>query len=212
MAATAVGVVVVIGIAVAAYKLLDKHNPPAAGSTPPATAPTQHQPTANASQPTTNTTTQPAGYTLTTPATAGGLPKLAAPPASVTNVAAATSSGVRQHAAAAGGKVTGQVTGYYRLSGGQVLSFAGYQGTFDPAKVLANSGGKAFPAGPHGGDLVCAPSVGTPGGTVCVWATTTTLGVTEFFGPTGSPEQVTDQAKAAEDTVNVRADVEAAKS
>ena len=45
-----------------------------------------------------------------------------------------------------------------------------------------------------------------------MWVTTTTLGVTEFFGPAGSPEVVTKQAKAASDTVNVRADVEAAKS
>jgi hypothetical protein len=38
------------------------------------------------------------------------------------------------------------------------------------------------------------------------------MGVTEFFGSTGAPETVTDQAKAAQDTVNVRGDVEAAKS
>ena len=69
-----------------------------------------------------------------------------------------------------------------------------------------------LPAGTHGGDLACIPSAGTPGGTVCVWVTTTTLGVTEFFASTGAPENVTDQPKAAQDTVNFRADAEAAKS
>ena len=47
---------------------------------------------------------------------------------------------------------------------------------------------------------------------MCVWVTTTTLGITEFFASTGAPENVTDQAKAAQDTVNFRADAEAAKS
>jgi hypothetical protein len=109
-----------------------------------------------------------------------------------------------------GSKVTSQVSGYYRLSGGQVMSFAGYQGTFDPAKVMAGSGGKAYPAGPHGGSMACDSTTTT--GTVCVWATPTTLGVTEFFSSTGAPEVVTNQAKAAQDTVNLRASVEAAKS
>ena len=97
------------------------------------------------------------------------------------------------------------------------MSFAGYEGTFNPAKVLASlgqvgQGGQAYPAGAHGGDLACIPSAGTPGGTVCVWVTTTTLGVTEFFASTGAPENVTNQSKAAQDTVNFRADAEAAKS
>jgi hypothetical protein len=214
IAGVAIGVVVVVGLAAAAYKLLDKKNTstPAASSTTPAVSPAQHQPTPGASHQTTSTGSQSAGYTLSAPASAGGYSKLATAPGSVVSVATATSQSARQQAVNAGGKVTGQVTGYYQLSSGQVMSFSGYEGTFDPAKVLAGVGGKAYPAGPHGGDLVCAPSAGTPGGTVCEWATTTTLGVTEFFGSTGNPEVVTDQAKAAEDTVNVRADVEAAKS
>jgi hypothetical protein len=212
VAGVAVAVVVVIGIAAAAYKLLDKHNAPAASSTPPAVSPSQHQPTPGASHQTASTNTQSAGYTLSTPATAGGFPKLTTAPSSVTSVAAATAQNAREDALAAGSKVTGQVTGFYQLSSGQVMSFTGYEGTFDPGKILAGSGGKTFPAGSHGGSLVCAASVGTPGGTVCVWATTTTLGVTEFFGSTGAPETVTDQAKAAQDTVNLRGGVEAAKS
>lgn len=206
MASAAVGVVVVLGIAAAAYLLLHK----SAASTPPAAAPT----TSHMASPAGQSAGQSARYTLSTPATAGGYPQVMAPPSAVSSVATATAQVVRGQAVTAGGKVTSQVAAYYQLDSGQVMSFAGYDGTFDPAKVLAALGSDwaTFPAGPHGGDLACTPSAGTPGGTVCVWATTTTLGVTEFFASTDVPEIVTVQAKAAQDTVNVRADVEAAKS
>ena len=216
IAGVAIGVVVVVGIAAVAYKVLDKKNtsPPAANSTPPAVSPSQHQSTPAASHQATSTGGQSTGYTLSAPATAGGYSKLATAPSAVSNVATATAQAIREQAVNAGGKVTSQVTGYYQLSSGQVMSFAGYEGTFTPDKVLAALGSDwaTFPAGQHGGDLACDPSAGTPGGTACVWITPTTLGVTEFFGSTGSPEMVTEQAKAAQDTVNVRADVEAAKS
>jgi hypothetical protein len=215
MASAAVGVVVVLGIAAAAYLLLHKPATPAASSTPPAMAPPRATPTASHQASTSGQqTAQSARYTLSTPATAGGYPKLTAPSSSVSRVATATAQAVRGRAVNAGGKVTGQVAAYYQLDSGQVMSFAGYDGTFDPAKVVAGlgSGWQAFPAGTHGGDLACNPSAGTPGGTVCVWVTTTTIGVTEFFGSSGAPEMVAKQAKAAQDTVNVRADVEAAKS
>ena len=46
---------------------------------------------------------------------------------------------------------------------------------------------------------------------VCVWVTTSTLGVTEFFD--GGPEVLTvAQSKGAEDTVALRASVETRKS
>ena len=207
--AAAVAVVVVIGIAAAVFVLLRHHNTPTASNTPP---PAQQTGQAKQSSSPTANAAQQAGYTLTAPATAGGYQKLATAPASVSNVATATAQGVLQHAVSTGAKSTGQVSGYYQLSGGQVMSFAGYKGTFDPAKVMADSGAKSYPAGPHGGMLACTPSAGSPGGTACVWVTPTTLGVTEFFSSTGAPEVVTDQAKAAEDTVNLRGDVEAAKS
>lgn len=210
VAIAAVGVVVVLGIAAAAYMLLRKPATPAASSTPPAASP-KATPTASR---TASAAGQSARYTLSTPATAGGDPKLATAPTSVSDVATTTAQTVRGKAVSAGGKVTGQVAAYYQLDSGQVMSFAGFQGTFDPAKVVAGlgSGWQTYPAGTHGGDLSCARSAGTPGGTVCVWVTSDTLGVTEFFGGTGSPEVVTVQAKAAQDTVNLRADAEAAKS
>lgn len=217
MAGIIIGVVVVLGIVGAgAFLVLRKHSttpqslPP---TTVPRTSPSAAQHPAGSTTPATGT-----AYTLSTPATAGGYQKLTTtPPSSVGNVATATATSVRQQAVTVGGKVTGQVTGYYQLSSGQVMSFAGYEGTFDPAKVLASlgrvgQGGQTYSAGSHGGDLACIPSAGTPGGTVCVWVTTTTVGVTEFFASTGAPETVTDQSKAAQDTVNFRADAEAAKS
>jgi hypothetical protein len=213
----AVGLVVVLAIAAGAYLVLRKHGATPTNSTPPTTAP---RTTPSASHPASGQAAPPAtgtAYTLSTPATAGGYPKLATAPSSVTSTATATAQSVREQAVNSGGKVTGQVSGYYQLSSGQVMSFAGYEGTFNPAKVLASlgqvgQGGQTYQAGTHGGKLACIPSAGMPGGTVCVWVTTTTLGVTEFFASTGAPENVTDQSKAAQDTVNFRADAEAAKS
>jgi hypothetical protein len=42
-----------------------------------------------------------------------------------------------------------------------------------------------------------------------VWASSTTLGVTEFFSATGPEALTASQDKGATDTVNMRADVEA---
>ena len=207
-----------LAIAVGAFLVLRKHSTTPPASMSPTTAPPQTTP--SSSHPASGQATPPAtgpAYTLSTPATAGGYPQLAAASSSVTSTATATAGSVREQAVNSGGKVTKQVSGYYQLSSGQVMSFAGYEGTFDPAKVLASlgqvgQGGQTYQAGAHGGDLACIPSAGTPGGTVCVWVTTTTLGVTEFFAPNGAPENVTNQSKAAQDTVNFRADAEAAKS
>ena len=213
----AVGLVVVLAIAAGAYLVLRKHGTTPPASLSPTTAP---RTTPSASHPASGQASQPAtgtAYTLSTPATAGGYAKLATASSTVTSTATATAQSVREQAVNSGGKVTTPVSGYYQLSSGQVMSFAGYEGTFNPAKVLASlgqvgQGGQTYQAGTHGGDLACIPSAGMPGGTVCVWVTTTTLGVTEFFASTGAPENVTDQAKAAQDTVNFRADAEAAKS
>ncbi len=198
----AVGLVVVLAIAAGAYLVLRKHGATPANAAPPTTAP---RTTPSASHPASGQAAQPAtgtAYTLSTPATAGGYPRLATAPSSVTSTATSTAQSVREQAVNSGGKVTAQVSGYYQLSSGQVMSFAGYEGTFNPGKVLASlgqvgQGGQTYSAGTHGGDLACIPSAGTPGGTVCVWVTTTTLGVTEFFASTGAPENVTNQSKAA---------------
>jgi hypothetical protein len=208
----AVAVVVVVGIAVGAYLLVHRGH-----SSPPSAGPTTH-PT---SSPTATKSTAPVppktvAYTLTTPATAGGYPKLTTTPSAVQAAAGAVSQAIENAVKQDGAKVTGQVTAGYQLSSGQVLAFTGFKGRFTPAKViasLATLGTHSQPgtAGPHGGMLACATAPGSPSGTVCVWVTTTTLGVTEFFSSTG-PEVVTDQAKAASDTLKFRNSVEVAKS
>jgi hypothetical protein len=156
-----------------------------------------------------------AGYTLKKPATAGGYTRLASVPASVATAAGATSAAIRDAAVNDGGKVTSQVKAAYQLSGGQVLSFTGFDGRFNPAKVLASlatlgTDSHTEAAGPHGGKLACAVAPATPsapGGTVCMWVTTTTIGITEFFGSNG-PEVVSRQSKAAADALKLRNSVE----
>jgi hypothetical protein len=215
-----VGLVVALGIAAAVIVLTHKSgtstatgptSTPTAAATPAATASASTK--ATAGQP----GAQPAGYTLATPATAGGYAKLAQAPAAVSSTAGRTALTVFRTATnTSSGKLPSDVTAAYQLSGGQVMTFVGYRGSFDPAKVMANvatlgTHGQPYDAGPHGGKLACATAPGTPSGTVCVWVTTTTLGVTEFFSSVG-PEVVTIQSKAATDTVRLREGVEVVKS
>jgi hypothetical protein len=96
------------------------------------------------------------------------------------------------------------------------MTFVGYQGTFTPAKIatiLATLGSnpQSYPAGANGGMLGCANTPASPtatSGAVCVWATTSTLGITEFFNSTGPEALVQSQSKGAADTVKLRTDVE----
>jgi hypothetical protein len=153
-----------------------------------------------------------AGFTLTTAATAGGYPLMSAIPAYVQGPASTTAQAIRNAAVSDGAKITGKVSGAYQLRLGQVMAFTGYEGTFNPAKVIASlatlgSNGATYSPGKDGGKLACAVAPGTQPGTVCVWVTTTSLGITEFFSSTG-PENVSDQAKTAADTRNFRAGVE----
>ena len=157
-----------------------------------------------------------AGFTLTTAATAGGYPLMSSIPAYVQGPASTTAQAIRNAAVADGAKITGKVAAAYQLHGGQVMAFTGYEGTFNPAKVIASlaslgSNGSTYSPGKDGGKLACAVAPGTQPGTVCVWVTTTSLGITEFFSSTG-PEDVLDQAKTASDTRNFRAGVEHRKS
>jgi hypothetical protein len=181
-------------------------NTPKATSTSAGAPTTSASPKASAARKAAATKT---GYLLTTPATAGGYPLLTQVPAYVQSATSTTAQTVRGSVVSGGGKVTSQVSAAYQLSGGQVLSFTGYRGTFSPAKVIAGLGTSAqtYPAGTDGGNLACFTAPGSQPGTVCVWATTTTVGITEFFSSI-APETVTIQSKAASDTVNVRNSVE----
>jgi hypothetical protein len=217
MATIAIAIVVVLGIAIGAYMLLHHNSAPPASA--PTTAPTYPSQAAkpSATPASRGGTAKSSRYRLTTPAKAGGYTKLASVPTAIQTAAGATAKAIHDAAVSDGGKVTGQVAAGYQLSGGQVLAFSGYTGTFNPAKVMASlatlsTDSHTQAAGPHGGKLGCATVPGPRSGTVCVWVTTTTIGITEFFASDGLPEVVGKQSRAAADAVKLRASVETAKA
>jgi hypothetical protein len=158
-----------------------------------------------------------AAYTLSTPSTAGGYP-IGQNPNFVATATATAKQISTAVASGGGGKVTGTpVSASYELPASQVITFVGYQGTFTPAKVetiLASLGSDphTYAAGPNGGILGCANTTVTPSGAVCVWATSSTLGVTEFFTATGPETLNSAQSKGAADTVALRDSVEKKKA
>jgi len=158
-----------------------------------------------------------AAYTLSTPSTAGGYP-LGQDPKFLTTATDTAKQITGAVTAGDGGTVKGTpVSAAYRLPAAQVITFVGYQGTFTPEKVLTilatlGSNPHTYSAGPNGGALGCANTKSTPSGAVCVWATASTLGVTEFFDANGPETLNAAQSKGATDTVKLRADVEKKKS
>ena len=221
----AIGAVVAI-IIVVAVVVFTRHSGSGAtasgSSTPSASAPAASQPAGKASGTTSSSgSASTAAYVLSTPASADGFPKGSDPKflAIATSTAGQVSSAVTQGAA---GTVKGSpVSAAYELPvGGQVVTFVGYQGKFTPAKVatLLSSLGTdphSYTPGPLGGILGCAntPATGTvTSGAVCVWADSSTLGVTEFFSSTGPEALTASQDKGAADTVAMRADIETKSS
>jgi hypothetical protein len=227
----AIVAVVVIAVAGGAYLTLHKSsgsNPNATGgatptvstSAPAATA--KPKSTGAAKSPNvTGSATSAGGYVLSAPSTAAGYPIGTDPHFLATATSTASTieqSGVRD----GGGTVTGSpVSASYTLPDEQTIEFVGYQGTFNPTKVMANlasygSSEATYPAGPNGGELACAntkATASTPSGAVCVWVTKSTLGFTEFFTQANGPEALNSaQSKGAEDTVKIRASVEKLKS
>jgi hypothetical protein len=222
----AIGVVVAVIIVAGVVLLTHKSggSSPTASSTPPVgagTAPAA-KPTATGKGSTgaasgTGGAAATAAYTLSTPSTAGGYPLgqdpkfLTAATDTAKQISDAVTSG---H----GGTVTGSpVSAAYQLPASQVITFVGYQGTFTPAKVetiLATLGTNPNPysPGPNGGVLGCANTKSTPSGAVCVWATSSTLGITEFFDANGPETLNAAQNKGAADTLKLRPDVEKKKS
>jgi hypothetical protein len=157
-------------------------------------------------------------YTLSAPATAG--PYTLTTPASpgVQAVGSAGAATLMAAVKAAGGVPSSEVTGEYFIGGDQALGYAGYNGTFSPSAVLGafGLGAKGVTdeaAGPHGGQMACGEVTASHGstahGTACVWATTTTIGMVEFFG-NGVLEPVA-HPKADSDVLKFRAAVEALK-
>ena len=218
----AIGAVVVVVIAAAAYMFLHKSgttptagNTPAGGASSPAAGPSaSSKATASGAAGGTGGATT-AAYTLSTPATAGGY-ALGQDPNDLTN-AKTTAQQIVTALGAGGGTVKGTpVSAAYTLPANQAITFVGYQGTFTPAKLatlLAKLGTdeKSYPAGPNGGVLECLNTTTQPSGAVCVWATSTTLGITEFYSATGPEALTASQSKGADHTTALRADVEKKK-
>ena len=229
----AIGAVVVIVAAGVAYLVVHgsgSNNNNATGGTTPTTSTSASAPTAPAKPTTTSAAKNPnvtgsaasaGSYVLSAPSTAAGFPIGTDPKflaTATSTVAAIEQSGI----SGGGGSVTGSpVSASYTLPDQQTIEFVGYQGTFNPSKVMSNlaaygSSEQTYPAGPNGGDLACAnttATASTPSGAVCVWVTKSTLGFAEFFTQADGPEALNSaQAKGAEDTVNLRASVEKLKS
>jgi hypothetical protein len=226
------GLVVAVGIVVAvlAFSRGGGASPGATGTqTAASTAPPASEASAVSSSPAASSGPSSGGapssgvaattsYVLSTPSAAGGYAKGSDP--NFLSIATSTANGVVGSVASGkAGTVKGSpVAAAYDLPvAGQVVTFVGYQGSFTPAKVAAvlsslGTDVHSYPAGPHGGILRCANTPSTPtetSGGVCVWASDSTIGVTEFFSSTGPEALTASQGKGATDTVNMRADVEA---
>lgn len=160
------------------------------------------------------------GYVLTAPATAGGYTLTTPMSATVKTIGTGGAAQLMTAVESAGGKPSGSVSGQYLILGTQYLGYAGYNGTFSPDAVLAAfkmgaSNVTTEAPGPHGGTMACGEvSVTAPvatTGTACMWATTTTVGMVEFYGSGGSALETVMHPKASDDTVKFRADVEGTK-
>ena len=159
-------------------------------------------------------------WVLSTPSVAGGHPIGTDPNFLATATTTATTI---EHSAVSGGGGTvkgNPVSASYTLPYGQTIEFVGYQGTFNPKTVMTNlgsfgSGERTYRRARTAARSACAnvPATATAAsGGVCVWVSTTTLGVTEFFAGTGPEVLTVAQAKGAEDTVALRSSVETRKS
>ena len=91
------------------------------------------------------------------------------------------------------------------------LVFVGYNGTFKPTNLMNLvqknlKSSRTVNAGPHGGKMVCGYNTSNNSvASECVWATTTTFGIVEYFRH-GQPAKVTNASALA---LKVRAAVEA---
>jgi hypothetical protein len=224
-----IAAVVVVVIAAGAYLLTHKsggsnaanNTTPTVGATTSAKAApkTSAKPKGAPNTPATSAATTD-GWALSTPSVAGGYP--IGTDSDFLATATTTATAI-EHAAVGGGGGTVKgdpVSASYTLPADQTIEFVGYQGTFNPTKVMTNlgsfgSGEGTYGAGPHGGQMACAnvPATATAAsGGVCVWVTTTTLGVTEFFEGSGPEVLTSAQSKGAQDTVALRSSVETRKS
>jgi hypothetical protein len=128
----------------------------------------------------------------------------------ITSKMAATQSGKPGKPVVIGVYNTGRATSL-ASSSYKGLVFVGYNGTFNPTNLMNLvqknlKSSRVVNAGPHGGKMVCGYNTSSNSvASECVWATTTTFGVVEYFRH-GQPAKVTNASPLA---LKVRAAVEA---
>ena len=160
------------------------------------------------------------GYVLRQAATVGKYP-LNKPAVSQISgqITSATSKITSKMAATQSGKPGKSVIGIYNTGSATSLAsssykglvFVGYNGTFKPTNLMNLvqknlKSSRTVNAGPHGGKMVCGYNTSNNSvASECVWATTTTFGIVEYFRH-GQPAKVTNASALA---LKVRAAVEA---
>ncbi len=160
-------------------------------------------------------------WAMTARATAGGYTKRTPMPSGMLATGTANATALMQAVVLSGGTPDGgptqpkYVSADYRVPGNQAIAYVGFTGTFSPSSVIGAfgkiaNGVTSEPAGSHGGQLACGTMSANsgPSGTVCVWATTSSLGMVGFYG--GSTPEHVGSTRAAEDTVKLRGDAEVA--
>ena len=132
-----------------------------------------------------------------------------------------TSKITSKMAATASGKPGKSVIGIYNMGPTTALAsasykglvFVGYDGTFNPTNLMNliqknMKSSRLVNAGPHGGKMVCGYNTSNNSiASECVWATTTTFGIVEYFNH-GQPAKVGGAPRLAlkvRDAVEVRA-------
>jgi hypothetical protein len=232
VAGTGVGLAVAAGVAFFVIKVTHfTGSESAANSTLPtsiqnATAPAVTPTTTAAASPSSTATAAAGGtqggtaYALSAPATAGGYSRTPSVSPTVQKIGSGGATELMTAVEASGGKTTSNVSAEYLILSEQVLGYAGYNGSFSPQDVIKDFQAGAIdvtsePVGPHGGQLACGQvTVTSPGittGEACVWATTSTVGMVEFYGNSGGVLEKVTPAKAGADALKFRDDVEAAK-
>jgi len=162
------------------------------------------------------------GYVLRQAASVGKYPLNKTAVSQVSGVIKAATSKITSKMAAAGaGKPGKSVIGIYNTGPTTTLTspsykglvFVGYDGTFNPTNLMKLiqknlKSSRAVNAGPNGGKMVCGYNTSNNSvASECVWATTTTFGIVEYFNH-GQPAKVGGASKLAlkvRDAVEVRA-------
>jgi hypothetical protein len=136
-------------------------------------------------------------------------------------ITSATSKITSKMAATQSGKPGKSVIGIYNTgsatsvasSSYKGLVFVGYDGTFNPTNLMNLAqknlkSSRVVNAGPHGGKMMCGYNTSNNSvASECVWATTTTFGVVEYFrhGHLAKVTNASPLALKVRDAVEVRA-------